>query len=756
MTLVQLTRACLARPRLATAALVVVTLAFAAGLPRLRTEFGYRPLLGAEHPEIVKLERFIERFGGGLPVRVAWSCTAEAPCDHALDGASLAMAAQVEQALRLLPQVRSVRGPASAPLLVASPDALEVRRLMESGLAAEDREKLAAVALADPLWQGQLVSEDGRTGALIVQPVRADSATSEALVDGLLDVLDEHQAAGYEFHLVGHAVEFAVAGRELAQSSAALTPITLLVVAGVLWMLTRSWQAVAATLAMLAIALVWTFGLLGWFGWPQDAVLQTLAPLVLVIGVCDAVHLVSRHAARCPCRPSDRPARRGALVSAAAAVARPCLLTSATTAAAFASFATSDLGTFVRFGSIAALATGVCLVLAFTLLPLSLLALPAEPPGREGRVASAWGVALDAIVVAAQRRRGWVLASVAVLVVIGSVGWGRLRVDTDGTEMYGAGSRVVRWIQFVEENLAPSDTLEIELRVPRGRTIAEARVLDRIPALSTRVEAVDGLGRVSSILDPIGHLHAGIAPRGGDLQPAARAELLELLAFEDPELVEAWVSFDRTRARLSVEAGFHSAAQRGPVLAAVAHEVSQAMPGVDFALTGPYAIGHEWVRDVHGTQLRSFAAALLLVFVLLGLHMRSVRWAFVALVPTVLPALVVVGGMGLLGLSLDVGRAMIGAVLVGIGVDDTIHLLDRYRLARLRGVPPNGAMREAVRFAGRAVVTTSLALALGFLSLLASSWQTVSSFGLFVALGVLMAMVADLVVLPALVARKAP
>jgi predicted RND superfamily exporter protein len=107
--------------------------------------------------------------------------------------------------------------------------------------------------------------------------------------------------------------------------------------------------------------------------------------------------------------------------------------------------------------------------------------------------------------------------------------------------------------------------------------------------------------------------------------------------------------------------------------------------------------------------------------------------------------------MGLLGLSLDVGRAMIGSVVIGIGVDDAIHLLSQLRLRRSAGLPLAEAMQGAVRHSGRAIVTNSLTLSLGFLTLMASAWQSISSFGFFVALSILGALVSTLFVMPALI-----
>jgi hypothetical protein len=94
---------------------------------------------------------------------------------------------------------------------------------------------------------------------------------------------------------------------------------------------------------------------------------------------------------------------------------------------------------------------------------------------------------------------------------------------------------------------------------------------------------------------------------------------------------------------------------------------------------------------------------------------------------------------------------MIGSVVIGIGVDDAIHLLSQYQLHRRAGQTAHAAMAEALQHSGKAILTNSIALSLGFLTLMASAWQTISSFGFFVALAIFGALVSTLLVMPALI-----
>ena len=242
------------------------------------------------------------------------------------------------------------------------------------------------------------------------------------------------------------------------------------------------------------------------------------------------------------------------------------------------------------------------------------------------------------------------------------------------------------------------------------------------------------------------------AARGIPDTAMANAEILELIGLDDAGLLSQWVSFDRSRVRISVGAPEQAFSTRRKVLEGLRAFARSELPASwQVVPTGRVAMQHAWIEDVQSTQLRSFPTALLLVALLLAFFLRSLWLALAAVVPTVLPIVVTLGAMGFAGVTLDVGRAMIAAILLGVGVDDAVHVLHWYRQSRSEGVPARDAIRHAIRHNGRAVVTTSVALALGFLTLMASAWQSIASFGLLAAVAILGALAASLFVLPALI-----
>lgn len=748
----RLTRLTLQHPRTATALLILSTAALASGLPALRTEFGFRVLIGGDHPAVQRLDRMIEQFGGGFPAIIAWECGAQHSCRHALDEASLGMADEIVRDLASSPGIRSVVGPSNAPLMVPTDGGFELRSFVESGEVVADAEALAIRALNDPLWVGELISEDGLVGAIIAQPIDTQSETELWLVDEIQRILKPYEAAGFRFALQGGPTATVVSGRELSASIARIIPLIVVGIGLVVLLVCGSWQQTIVVLGAMGLALLWTFGLMGWLDWPQDGIHEILAPLVLVVGVCDGVHLLSRTLAA----PSNL-SERDRLLWAARDVGTACVVTTATTTAAFLSFTSSDLSTFQRFGAIAAFGAVACLVLTFTALPLAAYSLPA---GRaQGRVRGLrLETALRRVLDLAHRRCHATLAVGILLLAFFGWGWAaHLEVGTSWNEFFGSESTIRRWAHFIQTRLGATESLEVHIELDADAALEDPSTLERIARLETGLARIPGVGAAQSIAGRLRRanrlLHEDDSrfDRTGSTA-SANAELLEILSLGSAEDLGRWVSMDRRQLRVSAAASTASYREDSRVTRAAHRAVESAIPDTwPYSITGEVAANASWMEAVQITQLRSFPTALFLAWAILVVYFRSAFLTLAALLPTLIPVVVTLGAMGWLGMNLDIGRAMIAAILIGIGVDDAVHVLTRYRRELAANASPDLAIRRAVLHAGPAVATTSVALCLGFLALTASAWQTVSSFGLFISLAIAGAMVSTLLVLPSIV-----
>jgi len=151
------------------------------------------------------------------------------------------------------------------------------------------------------------------------------------------------------------------------------------------------------------------------------------------------------------------------------------------------------------------------------------------------------------------------------------------------------------------------------------------------------------------------------------------------------------------------------------------------------------------------SQLNSFSIAFIVVALAMILSLRSLKLGLLAMIPNFLPIFFVIALMPMLAVALDVGTVMIASVALGLVVDDTIHLLYRFKVQAKTSPDAASAMALALRESGHAIIYTSVVLCLGFAVLTLASFNPVIHFGLLSSLVIALALVFDLVVLPAIV-----
>jgi predicted RND superfamily exporter protein/signal transduction histidine kinase len=759
----RLTRLALRRPLVACTVILLMTAGLASQIPNRGTETGYRAYLGAGHSTVARLDEFIDGFGGGLPIAAIWSCGETDACETVFDDSALEMAQAVVRALDTHSDVRHVDSPATTPVLIVTDDALGARSFVEDGLPGRDRDRMVELARRDPLWRGALISEDATVGAIVVELASSESDASRSVLRALEDALAPFEDQGFRYYILGQTAQFALTDESLAADSQRLMPIMIGLVAAVVFLLFRSWQTVLSALATVGLAAIWTMGAQGLLRWPENSITQTVPPLVLVISLCVSIHVLSRYSQRRLASGAvSAEEREAALVEAAGETGLACLATTVTTAVGFLAFAASGLESFVRFGVVSATGIVSALFLSFSILPILMYWFPADRVSA-ARASETWDHALSAMVVGTRVRARSILVGALLLGGLCVVGAWRLETDVDEYRLYGEESEVVKAFRFAEAHLRRPDSLEIELQLPEGRDFHDPATLNAIHGFASELSRIEGLGPVRSVLDALAWTNRLLNGDGPEFERLGRTAqengaLLTLLSLNDPSALDRWISPDFRRLRLSAEAEKIPTSQREPILRRVEDALLSEL-GLEWraTLTGSFAVYHDMTVDIQQTQLSSFGIAAIVVFFILMLFLRTLGasaaaaagWAAAGMFSTVLPVVVTFGVMGFAGVNLDVGTAMVAAIIIGIGVDDTIHLLGEFCKRRERGMGASAAIEGAVLHVGQAVLTTSAALTAGFFALILSSWQSISSFGFLSGIAILGALAADLWILPA-------
>jgi predicted RND superfamily exporter protein len=449
----------------------------------------------------------------------------------------------------------------------------------------------------------------------------------------------------------------------------------------------------------------------------------------------------------------------------------------ATDVIGFGSLIASQVGPVHDFGVMTAIGSGLVLVAAGLVVPFLALAGRFDADPRRAWGESALEAALDRLVQRIVRHPGPILAGVSVAVIASMVGLVWLEVETDFTRNFRPDSPTVASYEMVESRLGGAGVWDVlvPLQGPvDGATLGrlrrfEARLRTEVtlpdadgaaqPALTKVMSLADVIGAVSPV--PLEQLEASTLGSWAITQAIAamRQQLPELtgtLLGRDPADGSDWLRVMlRARERQPAEAKRRVIADVRRIAAEEFPPGTEAASGGGAEVTGFFVLLAQLVDRMLADQWLTFAIAAAGIFALLALAFRSLLLGAIALIPNGLPIFVVLGLLGWAGVRINMGTAMIAAVSLGLSVDSSIHYITRFR-QHLADGGMTSALETAHRTAGRAMIFSTLALAVGFLALTTSGFMPTVSFGWLSCLTLLGGLAGNLVVLPVLLTLLAP
>lgn len=595
---------------------------------------------------------------------------------------------------------------------------------------------------ASPLFRGALFSADGRTGALWIELV-PDLAGTEGRRAALESVRAElARTPGMEFQLSGLAVvenEYVeLTKRDLSTFMPIASAIFLLLLA----LAFRSAAGAILPLLAVAVAIVWTLGAMRIAGLSMGLLTSLVPNLILVLGISDGVHLLSRHREEA----EGGVGKREALARTLRIMAPACFLTSFTTAAGFASLVTTPVPAIREFGLAAAGGIFVAFGVTIALLGSALDRLP--PPRRAAAEAFSsrfWDRLLGAIGRANERRAG--ILCLAALAAAGVSGAGLLRIRRESSWLHDlrADHPVHRAHRFFEERLSGVFTLDLRLDGPVG-TLDGLRRMEEFQGEIARL-GVSAVG-FPDLVKEVTFGRPRRLPGTDEEYRGCLSRLQALSARRDPavRLADASMGSCRIIVRMS---GMTSRA-----IAALATQIEalalKHRGHFRLTVTGKTWLAKRAMDRVMDSMLSTLGLAAVVIFGSMAILFRSTAVGILSVVPNVLPMLITAGFMGWAGIDLNFSTVTVFAISLGISVDTTIHYLSRLRLEIARDPEPAGAMRRAVRGAGGPMIVGTTLLVAGFGAILTSNFVFTFHFGLLGGVALASTLLCDLFVTPML------
>jgi len=660
--------------------------------------------------------------------------------------------------IEALPGVERVYSVANASTLAITPAGPVITRVFPEDLVNSQTLASAAESLLhNPLIVGHFVNETADQAMLWVEMEVSDDFDTRR--DSLIAAVRE--TAGNVLtdrvqHLAGVGVLYTGLNEVTEKDFGTFLGLGFLLLFAVMGWVFRGVLFTFTAMLVVTLAMLVMFGIFGLMGKQINMVTSVLPIVVMVLGIADVVHFPAAYVRLRRANP-NKPAREIA-VDSLREVFWPCLLTTVTTIAGLLALVSApmavvrDLGLFAAIGvATALLASLVFMAIAFMLV--------------RDKVTLPFHRHIDAFtggcrwLVRQPGRLTW--AFILGTAVVIATGVNRIEVDTFTLGYLPDTHQVVTDHEAIEDAWGSYNVLEFIVRPANNLSIEDPAILAAMNKFVKRAKQ-DSRIRAGLSLDTfyrqfIPDSDNGIpltaeqlnSVRWNELEPPLEWDRSKT-AFRDNTLA-AFRTEDGNLGRIKLIGGMLSANQLSDLLEHMRTLADDAMGDLGSIEASGYLPLYTRIIDhVMTSQIRSFALALGIIFLVLLVGLGSIRLAAIGILANLFPVMVMFAVMGFADIDLDIATAGIAAIVIGVAVDDTVHFLWAWREAEGRGMDWEEALDYSYDRAGRPAVITSILLVAGFAVLMAGASATVFYFGLLTTVAAVAALLGDLVLLPLL------
>jgi uncharacterized protein len=533
----------------------------------------------------------------------------------------------------------------------------------------------------------------------------------------------------------------------------ALRSIGVLVLAMVvvLYVYFRRIRDVVICLAGLTLAVPIVFGLMRLLGQPFSIVNSQVLTLIAIVGIAEALHHQQEYRRRREAGRDHAVANREAF----AILAWPAFMTGAATVAGFAALLIADMKAIWSFGLCTSVGVVVVYLVNWITVPvlIDLLYRNAQSVGPAPE--RSWTLRVLMLSNKLIQRRPVTVIAIFLIVTagLGAVGIARLSVDQKVNEELPLTHPSVLAQSVYEREFAGFLGPDLWIRPHSGTLLDQA---DELTRLVNRICALPEVRLVASPLDlvlqpavPANAAQGNCHRDTGDLRQALAARSGRA-GLQLQRLAEPLIDPSGHEAAVLIRVGDMGTAKSIPFVHQVITIAREEMPDAEIEPVGQWWLAQQGMRMLSVEMVLSAVTALLLILPIMWFAIRDRRLFLAAIAPTILPVVAALGFMGLTGITVRIGTAMILAISLGLAADDTIHLSVRIRDRIRSGSDPVSALTAVLQRTGRPASFSSYVLIIGFATMMLSSLVALKEMGLIAAFTMAFALLSDLLLGPAI------
>ena len=608
-----------------------------------------------------------------------------------------------------------------------------------------------------PLYSNNLVSADLKTTALLIPlanddpRIIIDDEVLRLLIEKIRLTMDAYRDEATLYlggvPMIRNDVIDFIKSDLVVFSLAVILTMTIM-----LTILFRKIRWVLIPITISVIGALFMTGLISSIGWKVTVISSNFFSLLLVMTLSVIIHLVVRY--REISNQNLDQNNSETIRQTLNQMIRPCLYTVITTIAAFASLTASHVQPVIDFGLMMSIGVTVAFVLSFIGFTIFMMLLKKPKSSQESKKS----FALKKLALVADKKGKSIILSCTVIALISTFGLSKLSVENSFINYFKKDTEIYQGLNFIDKELGGTIPLEIVFNDLASAYWADASLREDFHGIHNYLEQIPSIGKVLSIdtfMQVLKEANNGKTPNGflltlgkNNMPDFAKSQVLK------PHISDVT---DQIRIVARVKETMNGL-ERNQLILDIKKSLVENFyfDEGDFYFTGTFSLYNNLLQSLFSSQIKTIFTVFSIIFVLFVIVFRSISVALIAVIPNTLPSLIILGLMGLMGIPLDIMTITIAAIAIGIGIDNAIHYISRFKTELLVDGDFVSSMYRAHNSIGVSMFYTAATVAIGFVVLILSHFIPSIYFGIFMAIAMLSAVIVNLTLLPKLLITFKP
>ncbi len=604
-------------------------------------------------------------------------------------------------------------------------------------------------------FKSYIVSKDEKSSLLYIQLKPTLEIEKERNI--ILDTIKTELSKEFkDYYMSGIPVLNEGANKSIRKESKLFSLITILFILLLLYIYLPNGYYMPIAFIAIVLPIAYLFGIYILLGIKLNLISMILPTILMVYGLANVVHILNNY----HFQKSNNPDldRNKNIVLGLQRSLKPCFYTTITTMVGYMALYFSLLSALRITGIFATLGLAIAFVTVYIVVAIGLYYLEKKNYSKTNNTSIVKKIKLNSLIAVVNNFTDKypkpIIAFSVLVFLFGAYSVTQINIETNVLRLMGNGKEKKDY-QVIEKNHGGLLRFDINIYTTDSSSILDSKKLKKIALFENKLieeKVFPGFISVNSLKSKIEKEAKALFVINPNLKKKLISDLKKLNRSKKSYFY--LLNDDFTKMNLITSTKISSTKTIRRNLQRVNDIFKETVPkdmNLKLEVEGYSPLYVKMNEYIYTSQLNSFGAAFLFTFLFLVFWIKRSRLSIIALYPNILPLLMIAIVLVLFGINLESSTIMIAPIMLGIAMDDTIHLIHKYQEYRKENFNKNQSINMALLYTGKAIFLTSLALSLGFLIISFSSVQSIKSFGLLSSLTIVFAFIADIIVLPSLI-----